>query len=141
MSTAMPPSDGDSADDAAVPSDAELSALMLDDTLSWKAKGMLAALILDDRDGIRLSTTRLIQTGQDGRESVLAGLRELERARRIVRHQQRAPDSSFGRTQIKLINPETGVPDTGVVDTGHPATGNPYPVYGATEGHTPQSQY
>jgi hypothetical protein len=140
MSTAMPPQTGGYSGGEKVDRPVTVpGAIVLDATLSWKAKGLLVALMHDAANGVRLSTTRLIQIGSCGRDSVLAGLNELEAAGRIVRRQERGPGSSFARIQIILINPETGVADTGVADTGHPATGSPHPVYGATEGHTPRS--
>ncbi|NJR71011.1 MAG: hypothetical protein HC771_22020 [Synechococcales cyanobacterium CRU_2_2] len=56
----------------------------LDPLLSWKAKGILWYL-LTKPDGWQCKTSDLINQSTDGRDSVVAGLKELEQQRYLVR--------------------------------------------------------
>lgn len=65
-----------------------------DSSLSWKAKGILVYL-LSKPDDWRVIESDIVKHARDGRDSVRAGLRELERAGYIVRAQEHGQDGKF----------------------------------------------
>jgi hypothetical protein len=68
--------------------------LLNDERLTWKAKG-LAAYLLMKPDAWRIDARALARCGPDGRDSVLAGLRELRDAGYL--HTRRGQDPATGR--------------------------------------------
>jgi hypothetical protein len=110
-----------------------LDKYFLNDTrLTWKAKGMLAYL-LSKPDDWKIILDDLIKRSSDGRDSVKAGLRELEKTGYLVREQQRKADGKFGdieyliyeRPQILVNQPLTDFPSAVYPSTGKPLTENP----------------
>lgn len=110
-----------------------LDKYFLSDTrLTWKAKGMLAYL-LSKPDDWKIILDDLIKRSSDGRDSVKAGLRELEKTGYLVREQQRKVNGKFGdieyliyeRPQILVNQPLTDFPSTVFPLTDKPLTENP----------------
>jgi hypothetical protein len=54
---------------------------------------------------VKTTVAQLVEQGADGRESVRAGLAELEEAGYLARARARQEHSQFGRTDYRLIIP------------------------------------
>jgi hypothetical protein len=83
------------------------NAWMRDARLSWKAKGLLA-YIAGHAPGHELSSEQIIAEGDDGRDAVRAGLRELEAAGYLVRRQRRGAGGLVVGTDFELTDPRDG---------------------------------
>lgn len=120
-----------------------------DQRLSWKAKGILVYLISKPNDW-KVRVSDLMKQAKDGRDSVYAGLHELEKAGYISRYQERKEDGSFGELEYVVyeqpIHNEEDSPDTENPDadrntdiigfsphTENPDTGKPHTVQPDTE--------
>lgn len=100
-----------------------------DESLSWKARGLLAYLMSHTTEWTT-SVAALVRVGTDGKAAVLSGIQELEDAGYLVRAQSRTAYGHFGEVDYDLIDPAsplTDYPSTGNPATGNPATGNPTP--------------
>lgn len=88
--------------------------------LSWKAKGLLVYLI-SKPDDWTIILDDLIKHAKDGRDSVKAGLRELEATGYLSRNQIRYDDGTFGPMEFVVYE----IPQT--IDTTEflPETENP----------------
>lgn len=92
-----------------------------DPGLSWKAKGLLVYLLSKPDDWV-IMLPDLIKHATDGRDSVKAGLRELERAGYLARKQIRDENGKFGHTEFVIyerpvlenteLSPQTENPST-----------------------------
>lgn len=76
---------------------------MADETISLKAKGLLALLLIlpDDADK---SVAALGEYCSDGHTSIISGLRELERLGYIKRGRMRSPAGIIGGVSIRAQN-------------------------------------
>jgi hypothetical protein len=98
---------------------------MRDERLSWKAKGLLAYL-LGHAAGFRVSQNLMQRQATDGRDSLLSGLAELERAGYLVRSgRQRGEGGKYTEEDYTLTDP--GDPSTSAPNrAGDPTSaGNP----------------
>ncbi|MBA4535503.1 helix-turn-helix domain-containing protein [Brevibacillus halotolerans] len=78
-----------------------------DERLSWKAKGLLVYLI-SKPDNWTVVMEDLIKKAKDGRDSVKAGLRELEAAGYISRRQSRDENGKFDKMEFLIYEvPQT----------------------------------
>lgn len=94
-----------------------------DPRLSWRAKG-IAAYLLGKPPGWQIWTNDLVHRSSDGRDSVLAGLRELEEYGYLKRERS---NGNGGRLQWRKTMSAT--PDTMWADDGDPpSTENPVMV-------------
>jgi hypothetical protein len=98
--------------------------LLRDKSLSFKATGLLAFL-LSLPDEWRPNSRHLAGIKTDGRDSVQAGLRELEAAGYLVRTRTRDSGGTFEWTIEVYETPRPGFPATVKPATGEPATENP----------------
>lgn len=94
-----------------------------DERLSWKARGLLAYL-MSHSEGWSTSIRDLERHGPDGRDSIRAGIAELEAAGYLVREQGRDRDNRFVEAEYVITDP-SNVPMTGNPTTGNPTTENP----------------
>jgi hypothetical protein len=108
-----------------------------DERLSWKAKGLLAYL-LSKPDNWQIYERELIKRSKDGRDSVRAGLRELEKFGYISRRQLRNEDGSF--SSMEYIVYERPIEITRIedaneksFDNNEPQTENPSTDFPSTE--------
>lgn len=93
----------------------------------------MLAYLLSKPDDWKIILDDLIKRSSDGRDSVKAGLRELEKTGYLVREQQRKADGKFGdieyliyeRPQTLVNQPQTDFPSTVFPSTGKPLTENP----------------
>lgn len=95
-----------------------------DERLSWKAKGLLVYLI-SKPDDWTIMIDDLIKHAKDGRDSVKAGLRELEAAGYLSRKQARYDDGTFGPMEF-VVYETPQIVDTTVFEpqTENPSTDN-----------------
>lgn len=122
-----------------------------DDRLSWKAKGLLSYL-LSKPDNWEIYVSDLLKRATDGRDSIYAGLKELEKAgylRRNRKHNengrfdgyeyviyerpQEEPLTADAKDRLDPEKPKTGLPYTGNPDTVKPYPEKPYTDYPYTE--------
>lgn len=121
-----------------------------DERLSWKAKGLLSYL-LSKPDNWKIYVSDLVKRATDGRDSVYAGLKELEQAgylKRIRKHNELGWFDGYEyviyeRPQEETLladynrpdpeKPETVQPNPENPDTGEPLPGNPYTDFPYTE--------
>lgn len=75
-----------------------------DSRLTWKARGILI-FVLSKPDGWRTNAAGLGQYGIDGRDAILSGLNELERAGYIRRVKERHPDGKITTHTIVFDRP------------------------------------
>lgn len=97
------------------------SVICSDPRLSWKAKGIYTYL-LSRPHGWEMRLADLVNRSKDGRESTVAGLRELEDAGLITRVQARDEAGRMGSATITVripilnesneLSPQTGFPST-----------------------------
>lgn len=97
-----------------------------DPTLSWKAKGIWL-YAFSRMDDWQFNLTDLINRSTDGKESIRAGLKELENAGYLIRIQTRengkyghADWQFFETPQLKKIVPKTENPSTAKKSTENP---------------------
>jgi len=106
--------------------------------ISFKAKG-IGSLLEFYSDGWELSLDFLIQKSKEGREAVRAGIKELEEAGFLHRHQEKDPKNgqfvtiwefdSEGLTPEFDQNPAYGFSVCGSPVDGSPADGKSPPIY------------
>lgn len=104
------------------------NAWLRDESLSWKAKGLLAYLASHAR-GFRVSQNLMLRQATDGRDSLLSGLAELERAGYLVRGAPDRDDTGrYGSYDYRLTDP--GRPTESVPNRsgGPTSSGNPHRV-------------
>jgi hypothetical protein len=99
-----------------------------DSRLSWKARG-IHAYLLSKPDNWEVMVSQLVNEGPDGKESVLSGLKELEKYGYITRIRQRGVDGSYDsmKTEVfeePIIPGQTtnGFSSAGLSSPGKPAT-------------------
>jgi hypothetical protein len=85
------------------------NAIVRDDRLSFKARGLLAYLLSHD-EGWRVSADLLAQQGPDGRTAILSGMKELEEAGYLVRVKDRSEDGTFATHTVVYEEPQTESP-------------------------------
>ena len=83
-----------------------------DARLSWKAKGLLA-YIASHRAGYRLTRDQIVAEAADGRDSALAGLRELEEVGYLTRIKERGEGGRIEGTRYLLGEAVSGKPVDG----------------------------
>jgi hypothetical protein len=90
-----------------------------DTALSWKAKGLLA-YIAGHAAGYELTVAQIIEDGDDGKDSVQAGLMELERAGYLARIRRRNDDGTWGSYDYELTErpDQSGSNQGGKIRTG-----------------------
>lgn len=109
-----------------------------DKTLSLKGKG-LQSMLLSLPDEWKYSVKGLAEICLEGRGSINAALRELERRGYLVRKQSRLPDGTMGGIEYWIYekpqpcteNPHTENPAAVNPVTDNPATGKPQPDFEA----------
>jgi hypothetical protein len=100
-----------------------------DNSLSWKAKGLLAYL-LSRPDNWKTIVEQLVKKAKDGRDSVLSGLKELEIAgyfsRDCVRNEKgQITEWVTNVFEVPTENPDPGFPEEVKPDPDFPFQGNP----------------
>jgi hypothetical protein len=105
------------------------NAWLRDPSLSYKAKGLIAAIV-SHRPGYQLSTAQLIREGTDGKDSVHAGLRELEAAGYLHRRQDRGPAGRLAETVYEVVDRTLDPPP---LADNPPEPGFPYAADPSTE--------
>lgn len=104
-----------------------------DTRLSWKAKGLLA-YIASHAAGWALSAEQIVSQGNDGRDAVRAGLRELEEAGYLTRVQRRGDGGKIVSTDYLIGKPVAGKPvpgpDQGRQDVSAGETSDGFPTGG-----------
>lgn len=106
------------------------NALIRDERLSWKARGLLI-FVLSMPDNWRTTSAHLARVGPDGRDSVRAGLAELEAAGYLTRHRVRKADGTFEHQVTVYDNPQRAGDNS--VSSPQPETGKPAPVMPALQ--------
>jgi len=96
-----------------------------DERLSWKARGLVAYLA-SHRVGWSTSLDQLASVGKDGKDSVRAGLRELEAFGYLKVSRERNPDGTLAGTDFDLTDPWI-TPTSGNPAQENPAQENPTP--------------
>lgn len=84
--------------------------VLIDPTLSWKAKGIWAYCMSRPNDW-QFHVSHLITVSQDSRDSVRAGLKELETAGYLTRLQSRE-DGRFGKFDYEISETKISLPQT-----------------------------
>ncbi|MFD9791333.1 hypothetical protein ACFWXK_10315 [Streptomyces sp. NPDC059070] len=79
------------------------NALFRDPRISFKAKGLFG-LISTHREGWRVTVAELARCSTDGRDAVVAGLRELERYDYLVRERARRADGTLGEAVYTITD-------------------------------------
>lgn len=99
------------------------NAAIRDTRLSWKARGLLIYL-LSMPDNWRTNTNQLMGAGTDGRDSIRAGLAELEAAGYLARRRHQRTDGTFTWVTVvyDTVDNHESCPQP---STGFPATDNP----------------
>lgn len=110
------------------------TALLEDERLSWKAKG-LAAYLLAKPPQWRIDASALARRFKDGRDAVLSGLKELEEAGYLVRSRYQNRSGQWATESVLFECPEdaaevteVGFSDFGSPDFGSPEVGAPYAI-------------
>jgi hypothetical protein len=100
-----------------------------DVSMSWKAKGLLAFL-LSRPDDWQIYVTDLIKRAKDGRDAVLAGIKELEQFGYITRKRVKGERGRFDGWEYEVYeypqqdSTENGFSENGETENGKPATTN-----------------
>ena len=94
---------------------------MRDKRLSYKARGILAEL-MTHRANWQTSVARMAQDGQDGRDAIANGIKELEKFGYITRRQLRLEDGTLSEAEWITQDP----PSTDYPSTAKPATDKPH---------------
>lgn len=93
-----------------------------DKNLSLKAKGLLS-MMLSLPDGWGYSVEGLVKLSADGRESVMATLKELEKFHYLKRSQARTESGKLGEAIYDIFeSPWSGFPTTAKPTTGKPSS-------------------
>jgi hypothetical protein len=108
------------------------NAALEDSTLSLKAKGLLA-LLLSRPDGWVYRFDWIVKQSQDGRDSVAAGLKELEVAGYLKRVQSLQQGGRFGVPEYHITDDIKNKPLTGLPLTEEPLTVEPQTAEPSTE--------
>ena len=96
-----------------------------DKNLSLKAKGLLS-IMLSLPDGWGYSVEGLVKLSSDGRESIMATLKELEKFRYLKRSQSRDSSGKLGEAIYDIFeSPWSGKPTTAKPTSGKPSSENP----------------
>lgn len=96
-----------------------------DKNLSLKAKGLLS-MMLSLPDGWGYSVEGLVKLSADGRESIMATLKELEKFKYLKRSQSRDRSGKLGEAIYDIFEqPWSGFPTTAKPTTGKPSSENP----------------
>jgi hypothetical protein len=84
-----------------------------DERLSWRARG-IAAYLLSKPDDWRIDHTHLWKNGKEGRDAVLAAMKELEDCGYLVRTRMQGEDGKFTTfvTLVEEPTPENPQPST-----------------------------
>lgn len=100
-----------------------ISKISLEDKhLSWRARG-LHAFLMSKPNSWRVSVAHLTSQGPDGREAVMAALKELKDAGYLVQKKTRGGAGRFDGSETEVyeepqVTPETGLPTTVKPDDG-----------------------
>ncbi len=97
---------------------------LMDDRLSWKAKG-LHAYMLSMPDDWTFYDTELQKHAKDGRDSLRSALKELRDLGYMKRVRHRNEEGKFDYETIVYEVPHTDSPLTGKPQTGKPSTDEP----------------
>lgn len=104
------------------------NAWLRDESLSWKAKGLLAYLA-SHAQGFRVSQNLMLRQATDGRDSLLSGLAELERAGYLVRGAPDRDDTGrYGSYDYRLTDPGRPTESAPNRSGGPTSSGNPHRV-------------
>jgi len=95
---------------------------LYDDNLSFKAKGLLVYM-LSRPDGWKFYLSEIVTNTREGKASVSSGIKELEEAGYLVRHQERKDNGDFGQ-YIYLVYERPHTTDIGISDIGLMETEN-----------------
>lgn len=96
-----------------------------DKNLSLKAKGLLS-MMLSLPDGWGYSVEGLVKLSADGRESIMATLKELEKFHYLKRSQARDNSGKLGEAIYDIFEqPSSGFPTTAKPTTEKPSSENP----------------
>lgn len=96
-----------------------------DKNLSLKAKGLLS-MMLSLPDGWGYSVEGLVKLSADGRESIMATLKELEKFKYLKRSQSRDRSGKLGEAIYDIFEqPWSGFPTTAKPTSGKPSSENP----------------
>lgn len=96
-----------------------------DKNLSLKAKGLLS-MMLSLPDGWGYSVEGLVKLSSDGRESIMATLKELEKFKYLKRSQSRDRSGKLGEAIYDIFEkPSSGFPTTAKPMSGKPSSENP----------------
>ena len=96
-----------------------------DKNLSLKAKGLLS-MMLSLPDGWGYSVEGLVKLSADGRESIMATLKELEKFKYLKRSQSRDRSGKLGEAIYDIFEqPWSGFPMTAKPTSGKPSSENP----------------
>lgn len=101
-----------------------------DARLSYRARGVLARL-LSNADGFRMSAADLAREGKEGRDAILAALRELRETGYLVTTKYQDSQGRWATQNVIFDTPQAGVrktevgkPDSGFPDAGGPDSGS-----------------
>jgi len=100
------------------------NAIIRDGRLSYKARGILLEL-LSRPDNWRVSAKSLAASGPDGRDSILAGLKELRDLGYIVTAKIQNEKGHFQTVSVVYDEPRTDNPDSDQPNTGFPKSDKP----------------
>ena len=100
------------------------NAIIRDGRLSYKARGILLEL-LSRPDNWRVSAKSLAASGPDGRDSILAGLKELRDLGYIVTAKVQNEKGQFQTVSVVYDEPRTDNPDSEQPNTGFPKSDKP----------------
>ena len=107
-----------------------------DARLSWKATGLLAYL-LSLPDGWEVKGRELANRKTDGRDSVFAGMKELEELGYIERVSERAANGTLRTVTIVREKPVSpGQTESGLSESGSTESGEPGPLVKTQQGST-----
>ena len=96
-----------------------------DNNLSLKAKGLLS-MMLSLPDGWGYSVEGLVKLSSDGRESIMATLKELEKFKYLKRSQSRDMSGKLGEAIYDIYErPWSGFPTTAKPTSGKPSSEKP----------------
>lgn len=98
--------------------------LVRDNRLSYKARGILLEL-LSRPDNWRVSAELLAKEGKDGRDSIMAGLKELRDLGYIVTSRKQNEKGQWTTESIVYDSPQTDTPKTGFPSSAEPSSDKP----------------
>lgn len=97
--------------------------VMRDQRLSFKARG-IHHFILSFPSGWRISATSISRAGREGRDAVLAGLKELEQFGYLHRERQQDDKGRWSTRVVVTEQPRTDYPSSGEPKSGEPTVGD-----------------